>query len=161
MLIPAYTKASQYRWIINHGEAIYNELSTTHEFSSSGEHHIRLEIEKNPGTGFTEFSEKTICVCASAEVKIEYDLFTPNGDYFSKVFDPMIHSRNIIPVRLLIFEKSSGKQIFEGLNENAKWDGTGEFGQQFPASQYFYQFSSTDLCGKKLVDKTGFIELER
>jgi hypothetical protein len=161
MLIPAYTKAHQYKWTINHGEAVYNELSTTHEFLNSGEHHIRLDIEKTPGSGFTEYSEKTICVCASAEVNIDYDLFTPNGDNYSKVFDPSLSSRNIIPIRLLIIEKSSGKQVFEGTNENAKWDGTGAFGQEYPSGQYFYQFSATDLCGKNPVDKTGFIRLER
>lgn len=161
MLIPVYTKASGYRWIINHEETIYEELSVSHDFIRSGEHHIRLEIQKTPDSGFTEFSEKTICVCGRAEVNIEYDLFTPNGDSFSRVFDPMIDSENIIPTRLLIFEKSSGKQVFEGLNEEAKWNGKGTYGQEYPAGEYFYQFSATDLCGKNPVDKTGFIRLER
>ncbi len=161
MLIPVYTKASGYRWVINHGETIYEDLSVSHDFIRSGEHHIRLEIEKSPDSGFTEFNEKTICVCARAEVNIEYDLFTPNGDNYSKVFDPMIDSRNIIPIRLLIIDKSSGIQVFEGLNDEAKWNGKGAFGQDYPAGQYFYQFSATDLCGKKLLDKTGFIRLER
>ncbi len=161
MLIPVYTKASGYRWVINHGETIYQDLSVSHDFIRSGEHHIRLEIQKTPDSGFTEFSEKTICVCGRAEVNIEYDLFTPNGDSYSRVFDPMIDSENIIPIRLLIFEKSSGKQVFEGLNEEAKWNGKGAYGQEYPAGQYFYQFSATDLCGKNPVDKTGFIRLER
>jgi hypothetical protein len=161
ILIPTYTKASGYRWVINHDETIYEELSTSHEFSRSGEHHIRLEIENTPGSGFTEFSEKTICVCAQPEVSIEYDLFTPNGDSYSKIFDPMIESKNIVPIRLLIFEKSTNTQVFEGLNEEAKWNGKGSYGQEYPAGEYFYQFTWSDLCGKKLVDKTGFIRLER
>ncbi|MDZ4751894.1 MAG: gliding motility-associated C-terminal domain-containing protein [Flavobacteriales bacterium] len=161
MLIPVFTRAHAYKWTIKEDDAFYTEMTASHEFSRTGIFHIRLEIEVAPGSGFTEYNEKEICICAGAEIIVPYDLFSPNSDGFSDIFDPLVESKNIEPLRLLIIDKMNGNQVYEGIKKQALWDGKGNNGQEMPDGIYFYFFSATDFCGHKLVEKTGTMRLQR
>ena len=84
---------------------------------------------------------------------------TPNNDGDRDVW-PFSNS-GIVKMNVQIFEKATGKKVFEREGSSFDWDGKNNSGDDLKDGVYFYYVTGIGIKDRKSYEKKGYIQIKR
>lgn len=143
------SNAVSYLW--NFGDGITDTiLNPTHTYSSPGIYIVTLQS-----------TDIMNCKNTSSQVIITNieNVFTPNGDGKNDFFSFPNAAPNYYSLHFFIYDRW-GKKMFDGNNENNKWDGT--FNEKkVSEGTYYYVIEIINKENSEKIAKKGFLTLIR
>jgi gliding motility-associated-like protein len=114
--------ATTYFWSFEGGSATSNELNPIHNFPEDGGTYQVMLIAYSP-SGCPDTAYASVFV-EEEEIFYVPNTFTPDGDQFNQVFQPVFSSGfDVYSYQLLIFNRW-GELIFESFDHTIGWDGS-------------------------------------
>jgi gliding motility-associated-like protein len=149
-------QVTYHKWMV--GDTTSSSEYWKYEITRSGKYTVQYIVENNDGCADT--STKEINFQYKMPVQI-CNSFKPDGDGLNDFFGPQVVNYANYKFTMTIFNKKTGRCVYEANGSPLWWDGNDkETKQPCPADIYYYKIMAVDKQGNK-NEYTGKIQLLR
>jgi gliding motility-associated-like protein len=145
------------KWKYNDGKADDKGANPAHVFETPGKY--KVVLLSTDGNGKASNDTVEINALSNPDLSMIPVEITPNGDSIRDAF--AFQSDRIVKMNVQIFDKLSGKKVFERDGETFLWNGTTTSGEDLKAGVYFYYVTGEGKKDKKNYEKKGYIQIKR